>query len=183
MSLWNMEDVWCPKCGTTKSMPIWQSLNASLDPQAKENLLNEEINLFVCDQCGHKSRCITPLLYHDMDRRFMVQYIPLQAVYESEDLSDMFTPDGQLRWEETEEEAASSQRSKLILENISRLSEPLCPQQNIENTREKQNLMRISQDYLKKPPHIVFGMDELVRYILFRDRLHELFEGKGGKGN
>ncbi len=122
-------EVDCPKCGSTGKAIIFDSVNVTLNPESKKDLLVGKLNLFKCTKCSHEALLDTPLLYHDMDNEFLVQYVPLHRI-EDDHFSSWFTTDGQF------------------------------------------NLPRIGPEpeYFRHV-HIVFSMDELARYVIFRDRL------------
>jgi hypothetical protein len=42
----------CPMCQRTKTVVVWESLNADVIPDAREQLLQDKINVFECDGCG-----------------------------------------------------------------------------------------------------------------------------------
>lgn len=130
----------CPTCGAKAETTIWSSLNVTLDPEAKEDLLRGELNLFQCSNCGFDGLLPVPFLYHDMENRFLLQYYPVEAL-EDDSFFDLFTADGKL---------------DLGIEGMSETS-PL-----------SQLLPQFMGDF-----HVVFSMEELVRYVTFRDRLSE----------
>ncbi|MCL5279992.1 MAG: CpXC domain-containing protein [Planctomycetes bacterium] len=70
----------CPKCGHEESVEVWDTLNVSVSPGDKELLFEGKINLFACSECGHHAFINKPLLYHDMERRFVVQYYPPESL-------------------------------------------------------------------------------------------------------
>lgn len=130
----------CPACGEESQTTVWRSMNVSEDPDAKELLLAGTVNVFQCPRCRYESLLDVDFLYHDMDRRFSVQYYPYERLSDDGFLAD-FTAEG---------------RPALNLGERVPLAERM--------------------EYLLRP-HIVFEMGELVRYVAFRDRLHELAGG------
>ena len=66
---------------------MWDSINVSLDPELKEKLFRAEINLFECESCGEKNHIDAPLLYHDMELQFCVQYCPSEELGDPEFLA------------------------------------------------------------------------------------------------
>lgn len=123
-------DIGCPKCGQKAKTEMWFSLNAQLNPEAKKKLLEGQINLFHCDNCGFETVVHSILIYHDMRNRFVVYYIPFRIV---EEHFDMFTEDAEI------------------------------------NLHLPEDIMN-GAEYFKKI-HYVFSIDELVRYVIFRDKL------------
>jgi hypothetical protein len=66
----------CGACGVEAPFVAWESLNATLDPDEKDALLRGDLTRFTCRQCGWSGPVVHPLLYHDMERQFMVWLIP-----------------------------------------------------------------------------------------------------------
>ena len=66
----------CPKCGHESEIKIFKTVNATTDPQFREQLLSGELLRFCCSECGREAELRYPLLYNDMKNRFMVYYIP-----------------------------------------------------------------------------------------------------------
>jgi predicted RNA-binding Zn-ribbon protein involved in translation (DUF1610 family) len=122
----------CPKCGINQTVTIWDSINVTEDPDLKEKLLKGEINIFRCQKCGDEAVIPMPLLYHDMEKRFFIQYYPFSWI-ESENFFEGFNKEGEL---------------------------------------DVKRLPRRLRNHFKKA-QIVFDMEELLRYVIFRDRLNE----------
>lgn len=57
-------------------MPVYNSVNVTSDPELKERLLNGELNVGICKKCGTRHVISVPVLYHDMDLKFMVWVLP-----------------------------------------------------------------------------------------------------------
>lgn len=125
----------CPNCGHEQETTVWESINTSVSPELKESLLKAEINMFICANCQNKAFIAAPLLYHDMDAKYCVQYYPPQAL-DDVNFYEQFSDRGYLA-------------DGIGLPNIKGVA------------------------YLYRP-HIVFDMDEMLRYIKFRDRLGNL---------
>ena len=65
----------CPECGTECSFTMWESLNADLDPEAKETLIAGKLFDQECSNCHKHTNVIYPILYHDMEHKIMIQLI------------------------------------------------------------------------------------------------------------
>jgi hypothetical protein len=128
----------CPRCGQTKEVMVWSSLNADVSPEARVRLLEGKINLFECEACDETSVIDAALLYHDMSRRFFVQYYPFDAVEDADFLA---------RFDQSGRETAHGEIARKDL------GSPVA-------------------GYLVQL-HIVFSMAELVRYVLFRERVFD----------
>ena len=132
----------CPKCGQTKEVMVWSSLNADVSPEAGVRLLEGKINLFECEACDEtfRDRCASSL--PRMSRRFFVQYYPFGAV-EDADFLARFDQYGR---ERTTVKLPAKTRGLAVAGYLDKL-------------------------------HIVFSMAELVRYVLFRERV---FDSRAG---
>jgi hypothetical protein len=89
-------EVDCPNCGTSNLILVWQTINAQVSPEAKAGLLGGEINVFRCRLCEQVITVDRPLLYNDMENKFMVWYFPFASV-ENGKIFDAITPDGQAK--------------------------------------------------------------------------------------
>ena len=83
----------CPECGHGQTVIVWDSLNADVSPEARAELLEGRINVFLCTACGQRIMLSVPLLYHDMTRKFVVQFYPFEAVNDGAFL-DRFDDEG-----------------------------------------------------------------------------------------
>jgi hypothetical protein len=136
MTLMDEQVVTCPECGNEQNVRLYHTLNVSLDPELKRDLINGEVNLFECDSCDFKSFVPCSLLYNDMELKFCVQLVPLGQALE-EDFLKNFDIDGAFK----------------ALDAL---------------TKDRAT-------YLSRP-HVVFDMQELASYVIFRDKLHEYHE-------
>lgn len=81
------KEVACPSCNEVNSQHLYISINATNDPQFREDLLNEKLLKWKCENCGYEGRFTYPLLYNDMKRRFMIYLIPQIDRFQLEDRS------------------------------------------------------------------------------------------------
>jgi hypothetical protein len=86
MSVPSQEKIACRYCQQEQEFTLWQSINATLDPSLKDQLMSGELTTFTCQSCQKNAEVVWPLLYHDMERELMVH------IRFDEDL-----PDGQAR--------------------------------------------------------------------------------------
>lgn len=70
------KEVACPNCNEIFSVHVYTSINATNDPQFREDLLSEKLLKWKCENCNYEGRFTYPLLYNDMKHRFMVYLIP-----------------------------------------------------------------------------------------------------------
>ena len=66
----------CPECGETGDLPVYESVNVTLDPDLKNAVLDAGLFTWTCPLCGKNVRVSYPFLYHDMRRRFMLRFDP-----------------------------------------------------------------------------------------------------------
>lgn len=76
MTKFSTRELVCPECNSEQEFTIYDSVNVTLDPNAKEKLINGELNIFSCDTCGYKVEIVYPMLYHDMDGKLMIWLDP-----------------------------------------------------------------------------------------------------------
>jgi hypothetical protein len=75
-------------------MEVYTSINATLDPDAKRELLGGNINLIHCASCGLKGVMAVDVLYHDMDRGFLARFVPPKCIDDT-DFMTRFDHQGQ----------------------------------------------------------------------------------------
>lgn len=78
MSLNTQEKIRCPGCGMLNDVTLWQSITVSDSEDLKKELLNANINILHCSECGAKALIPSPLLYHDEEKKLMFSFIPAQ---------------------------------------------------------------------------------------------------------
>jgi hypothetical protein len=83
----------CTECGVITETQIWNTLNATIDPEDKQLLLQGKINLFECKSCGHQAWINSQLLFHEMNQHYIV-YLFYPEQIESTKFLDSFSKDG-----------------------------------------------------------------------------------------
>jgi hypothetical protein len=73
-------DLPCPQCGHVENVMTYLTINTAVSPGLREDLLNDEVNIFRCSKCGLENLVTEPLLYHDPALRFCVQFYPPRSV-------------------------------------------------------------------------------------------------------
>ena len=76
MSVVGSIDVECPSCVRVTKCELVQSINSQTHPQVKAKLLAGELNLLVCE-CGRKTQLSATLLFHDPEKSFYCQVVPV----------------------------------------------------------------------------------------------------------
>jgi hypothetical protein len=92
----------CPRCHHTQKVEYWRSLNVTVDPNRKEELLSGEINVFLCEECSYRTFFAAHFLYTDMEKEFSVLLIPWEMVKDDEYLRNTFTADARIKTPEGE---------------------------------------------------------------------------------
>jgi hypothetical protein len=72
MSMPKQVSVTCKQCAKEHSFTAWESLNVTLDRDAKGQLLKGDLTRFKCPDCGWSGNVFYPMLYHDMERQLMI---------------------------------------------------------------------------------------------------------------
>ena len=81
MSKSHVEKINCKHCGKEFDFTIWDSINATLDPDLRENLIvRGDLYEYKCPHCGNVVTHTYPILYHDMEHKFMIHSGPLSEV-------------------------------------------------------------------------------------------------------
>lgn len=75
MSMSKQIEIQCPSCQKAAPFTLWQSINVTVDPWAREQMLAGTFFQFTCPHCGQVAPVHHDCLYHDMDRQLMVYLI------------------------------------------------------------------------------------------------------------
>ncbi|MGN0710582.1 MAG: CpXC domain-containing protein [Anaerovoracaceae bacterium] len=76
MSKFTKTEVECPECGNKQEFMTWQNIIGDIDVEIKEKVLNGELFVFTCKECGKKFPITYPCLYHDMTKKLLVYLTP-----------------------------------------------------------------------------------------------------------
>lgn len=79
----------CPTCRKSSEIEIWNSVNVTLDPQLRKQVLDGSAFAFVCPACGAQEQLSYHCLYHDMEHQFMVHWMPDLETLPQEELSEL----------------------------------------------------------------------------------------------
>lgn len=144
------KDVTCPKCGRDMGAHLYISINATNDPQFREDLLSGRLLSFKCEKCGYEARYTYPLLYNDMKRRFMVYLIPEIDRFQLEDRSlenDYRNLKG-IRKRLTVDFNSMKEKIFIFESGLDDMAVELTKYAISEMVAKKHNLGRVSQGYL-----------------------------------
>src|SRR3954468_18792636 len=76
----------CQKCGIPQEITMWGSMNVTLNPELRDQLIEGSLTRFVCKECGYSVPMVYPMLYHDMNRKFMIWLWPGEGSPDSKQL-------------------------------------------------------------------------------------------------
>ncbi|MCA9899374.1 MAG: hypothetical protein KC433_14375 [Anaerolineales bacterium] len=66
----------CPQCGTPYPAEVHQVVDSKRTPQLKQRLLNGQLNVAICPQCGAGGQLTTLILFHDPDYEMFMVHVP-----------------------------------------------------------------------------------------------------------
>lgn len=72
MSSSHKEMITCPTCGHQQPFEVWDSLNASNNPELKEKLMHGDLTTMVCEECQAAVFVKFDMIYHDLDEKLMI---------------------------------------------------------------------------------------------------------------
>jgi len=70
------EELVCPECDFEQEFIVYDSVNVSLNPEAKKQVITGELTTFTCEGCGYQMEVVYPFLYHDMENKLMIWMNP-----------------------------------------------------------------------------------------------------------
>ncbi len=77
-------DVTCQACLFKGVVPVYTSVNVTLDPGLRDRIFKDDLNRFNCPNCGKNFVLPINLMYHDMDLGFAVWFSPQGEMPEGE---------------------------------------------------------------------------------------------------
>ena len=66
----------CPVCLNEESLTIWDTIDASTDPDLREKLLHKTLQSLECRNCGHSTLIASPLKYYDPELDLLAECRP-----------------------------------------------------------------------------------------------------------
>lgn len=67
----------CPRCEHEQTVELYSSVNTGVDPQLREALLANRLNVVTCENCSATFRVDLPFVYCDPARRVFIYWLPL----------------------------------------------------------------------------------------------------------
>ena len=74
----------CPDCGKENKFLMHTSINLSLNPELRDIILTQKVFNYKCD-CGCNTHVFYPVLIHNMDKKFMIQFCDSSRIDEYKD--------------------------------------------------------------------------------------------------
>ena len=65
----------CPNCGRETEFPIVHNVNVTMEPRFKDEILSRRLFHFGCS-CDFEMEVTYPMLYHDMEKKMMLFFLP-----------------------------------------------------------------------------------------------------------
>ena len=75
MSYMSVHEVVCPHCKKEYEVKCFDTINITIDPQLFDDFRSAEVFVEECEYCKKKFVFRRPLIYHNMEKRFIVYYI------------------------------------------------------------------------------------------------------------
>ena len=123
MSQVSTQNVSCPHCNHEQNFTFWNSLNANLDPDAKQSLMDGSLFRFKCEKCGYEANVNYNILYHDMDHDTMVYLVDANS---TEDVAKVMSAMSQYLIADKDASGVSAELAKTrnrVVANANRLRE------------------------------------------------------------
>ena len=71
-----IKTVTCPKCSEKSDVKLICSANSKSVPNIRKSVLSDSFFKWKCPKCNFRKQLLHPLLYNDIENKFMVYYIP-----------------------------------------------------------------------------------------------------------
>jgi len=72
MSKVHKEQIECPHCHSIGTMEMIDEVDADINPELRERVLNAQAFIYTCPECGSRILVGNSLLYHDAQHRFII---------------------------------------------------------------------------------------------------------------
>lgn len=76
----------CPECSQEFNTDIYTSINVQLDKDMKTKVLSGKLFDIECEHCRSKFHIPYPVLYHDMEKKLLIQYTEEKDLESSKDV-------------------------------------------------------------------------------------------------
>lgn len=76
MSIQQAKLITCPSCHSQREETIYSSINSKDDISIKQSIMADTLFMYRCPVCGLQARLTYPVLYNDIENKFMIYLIP-----------------------------------------------------------------------------------------------------------
>lgn len=76
MSMRDEEQIRCPNCGKRQKTTVWTGINIRVNPELREELYQDRLNVTVCPKCNIGIQVVTGLYWNDMDKKVWIEMTP-----------------------------------------------------------------------------------------------------------
>ena len=83
MTMMETESIECPACKKKQAVDVYQTINATENPELVQKLMVGEISVFKCAACGHAAQIHTPLLFNNHRMGLKIQFYPEHLLAEN----------------------------------------------------------------------------------------------------
>lgn len=75
----------CPNCHNEGQINIWKTIVSNQDPFLTRKLLNDDLYIWICENCGKEMLAFHNTMYVDKEHKFLLYYHPWINKYEDID--------------------------------------------------------------------------------------------------
>lgn len=72
MSTHISKEISCPNCAAIQKTEMWPGIDCAEHPELREQILDETLFNWKCQNCGYEAQMVYPCLYHDKKHKFMI---------------------------------------------------------------------------------------------------------------
>lgn len=82
MNKYNIRKMHCPNCNHDGQINIWETIVSNQDPFLTSKLLNDDLYIWKCENCGKEMLAFHNTMYVDKEHKFLLYYHPWIKEYE-----------------------------------------------------------------------------------------------------
>lgn len=75
MSMCEIKNIRCERCGTMMSFTVWKTLNSKQNPKETQEMLNDQLFKSICPNCHSEWTIVYPMLYQDAESLVWIQLV------------------------------------------------------------------------------------------------------------
>jgi hypothetical protein len=162
----------CPQCGTPYATDLHQVVDSKKTPELKQMLLNGQLNVTQCPNCGFTGQLSTMMLFHDPDHEMFVVHVPPQLNMDEMQREKMI---GQLAQQVINALPAEERRAYMLQPQTI-----LNMQTFMEKVLETEGITKEMIEHQRKQAELLGKLaqaDKDVQDYLIKERIKEIDEG------